>query len=123
MSAITLQQMADRVAELMEARLAVKGRGLTEKLRRGGSKLPRKIRRAAQDLATAAERAQNPKLFLQLDQSAIALAYDTCLRHLNGLQKWDRRRAMAEGWALSLVLSLAFLAALIVLVLTWRGYF
>lgn len=122
MSAITLQQMADRVAELLEARLAVKGRGLTEKLRRGGGKLPRKVRMAAQDLAAAAEMGQNPKLFLQLDQAAMALAYDTCLRHLNSLQKWDRRRAFAEGWALSLMLSLLVLAALIVLVLDWRGY-
>ena len=38
-----MQQMADRVAELMEARLRVKGEGLTAKLKRGGRFLPRRV--------------------------------------------------------------------------------
>lgn len=122
MSAITVQQMADRVAELMETRLSVKGRGLTEKLKRGGRKLPRRVRLSAVELARAAELAQNPKLFLQVDQEAVAQNYDACLRHLGGLQKWDRRRAFAESWALSLITSLLVLAAIIVGLLRWRGY-
>ncbi len=123
MSATAIQQMADRVAELMEARLGVKGRGLAEKLKRGGGKLPRRVRTAAADLSKAADMAQNPKLYLQLDQAAIAQNYDLCLRHLGGLQKWARRRAMAENWLLSLITSLVILAAIIAAILRWRGYF
>ena len=47
MSAVNVQQMAARVAELFEARLNVGGRTLAEKLRRGGRRLPRKVRREA----------------------------------------------------------------------------
>ncbi len=39
MSAITIQQMADRVAQLMEQRLRIKGAGLAEKLSRGGGRV------------------------------------------------------------------------------------
>ena len=67
MSAISIQQMADRVAELLEQRLRLKGKDLPEKLRRGGRLLPRRIRIAAKDLAEAAEQAQNPRLLVQLD--------------------------------------------------------
>ena len=123
MSAATIQQRADRVAELMETRLKVAGRGLEEKLHRGGRKLPRRERNAATELAKAAAMAQNPKLFMQLDQEAIAQAYDTCLRHLGGLQKWGRRRAFFEGWLLSVVTSMVVLAAIIAVILRWRGYF
>lgn len=122
MSAISLQQMADRVAELMETRLGIGGKGLAEKLKRGGNKLPRKVRLAASDLAKAAEMARNPKLFLQLDQAAIAEAYDLCLRHLGEVHKWDRLRGFAESWLLSLLTSLIVLGALIFVILRWRGY-
>ncbi len=122
MSAITLQQMADRVADLMESRLKVGGKGLSEKLKRGGNKLPRRVRAAAADLAKAADLARNPKLFLQLDQAAIAEAYDLCLRHLGELHRWDRVRGLAESWLLSLVTSLIVLGGLIFAVLRWRGY-
>lgn len=122
MSAISLQQMADRVADLMETRLRITGNGLGEKLKRGGNKLPRKVRHAATLLAKAAEMARNPKLFLQLDQAAIAEAYDLCLRHLGDLHKWDRIRGFAESWLLSLLTSLIVLGALIFALLRWRGY-
>lgn len=86
MSAITIQQMADRVAALMEQRLGVRGNGLAEKLRRGGRRLPRKVRAEAQELADFAEKAKNPKLLVQMDQARVAACYDGCLRYLRGLQ-------------------------------------
>ena len=122
MSAIAIQQMADRVANLLESRLKISGKGLSEKLKRGGRKLPRKVRLAATNLANWSEMSKNPKLYLQLDQEAVAEAYDTCSRHLGGLHKWDRRRAVAENWLLSLLGSLAGVALVLVLILKWRGY-
>ena len=123
MSAIAIQQMAERVAALLEERLGVKGRGLGDKVRRAGGKLPRKVREAALALARAAEMAPVPKLFLQLDPEDVANDYDVCLRFLNGLDKWDRRKGLAQSWLLSLVTSLALFALLLVLFLRWRGYF
>ena len=83
MSAITIQQMADRVAGLMEDRLGIRGKGLSEKLRRGGRSLPRTVRAQARELADLAERAKNPKLLVQIDQTRVAACYDTCVRYLS----------------------------------------
>lgn len=122
MGAVTIQQMADRVAALMEERLHIKGRGLGEKLGRGGRRLPRRVRRAAGQLAQFSEMAKSPKLLLQVDEAQVAAAYDTCVRHLGGIGLWDRRRAMLMGMLTSAMSSLLVVGMLVVGVLIWRGY-
>lgn len=122
MSAATFQQMADRVAALMEERLRIRGRGLSDKLRRGGRHLPRDVRAAAEGLARAAEQAQNPRLLIQIDPEGVATDYDTCLRHLQGLNRWDRRKAALAGMATSILFSLLAAAAIFVALLSWRGF-
>ena len=69
--------LGDRVAGLMEERLGVRGKGLTEKLRRGGRLLPRGVRAQAQELAALSEKAQNPKLLVQIDPARVASCYDS----------------------------------------------
>lgn len=121
MSALAVQQMAERVAALMEERLRLRGKGLAEKLRRSRTALPRRIRSEAAVLAEAELAARNPKLVLRLDHERIAAAYDACIRHLNGLGRWDRRRAYAAGLARSIAVQLALVALLLAAVLVWRG--
>lgn len=123
MSAISIQQMADRVAALMEERLGTRGTGLEAKLRKAGRSLPRKVRSAAEQLAQAAAMAQNPKLLLRLDHDAIAQAYDICLRHLTALPPGKRRMDRIVGIAASIAFSVLAVVVLLVLVLRWRGYF
>ena len=122
MSAITIQQMADRVAGLMEERLRVRGAGLTQKLRKGGRLLPRKVRTQAAFLAQAAALAQNPKLMMQLDQAAVAQAYDTCVKHLGRVNAWERRKSAVVGMVASMAASVLVLGALLLAVLRWRGF-
>lgn len=122
MGAVTIQQMADRVAALMEERLRVKGRGLSEQLMRGGRRLPRRVRAAAETLATAAQMAQNPRLLLQVDEGRVAEAYDLCLKHLGAVNLHGRRIALLMGLARSIAISLLAVAALVIGVLMWRGY-
>lgn len=121
MGAVTIQQMADRVAGLMEERLAVKGTGLAEKLSRGGRALPRKVRAEAEKLAEFAEMAQTPKLLLQVDEAAVAEAYDICVRHLGSLAVAGRGGALA-GLLPSVLGSLLVLALLVIGLLYWRGF-
>ena len=52
MAGASIQQMADRVAQLMEERLRLRGTGLEEKLRRGGRLLPRRRSRSSRSCAT-----------------------------------------------------------------------
>lgn len=120
MSAITIQQMADRVAGLLEERLRIRGNGLAEKLGRGGRRLPRRVRQAAEALAEAAHRSQNPKLLLTIDESAVAEAYDICLRHLSGIGASARRRGFVSSVLAQVAFGLIVVVALVIMVAKLR---
>lgn len=122
MGAVAIQQMADRVAALMEDRLKVQGRTLGQKLRRGGFHLPHKVRRQALVLARSADMARNPKLLLQIDEGRVAQAYDICIRHLNGVNVWNRRKGVMINLGASVAGSLLVVGVLLVALLVWRGY-
>lgn len=121
MGAATIQQMADRIAALLEERLRVRGTGLGAKVQRAGRILPRNIRLAGRRLAQAAAMAQNPKLLPQVDEGKVAADYDLCLRHLSGLSLWDRRKAAATATASSIIFILLAVALLTAGFLRWRG--
>lgn len=122
MSVITVQQMADRVANLLEDRLRLRGKTLQDKLRRGGRLLPRKVRREAEYLAEVAVLAQHPKVQTMLDDARIAEAYDVCVKHLRAIGAAQRLQAMVLGVVGSLAFALLVLGAALIAVLVWRGY-
>ncbi|MCX7288198.1 MAG: hypothetical protein NTW20_11765 [Rhodobacterales bacterium] len=122
MSAVAIQQMADRVAQLLEERLSLGGQDLAAKLQRGGRLLPKRVRDGAEFLAASAEKAKNPKLLGQVDMGAVSDAYDACVRHLITLDP-ARRRKDAWNGAISFVgYGLVFLIIAIIAVLVWRGF-
>lgn len=121
MSAVTIQQMADRIAELMEERLRIRGKDLPAKLRRGGRLLPRRVRQAAQDLATAAEKGRNPKLLVQIDMGAVAADYDLCLRHLTSVERRGGLRAVLVNVAATVALGLLVVGAVWLFIQYTRG--
>ncbi|WP_347310578.1 hypothetical protein [Defluviimonas sp. SAOS-178_SWC] len=122
MSGVTVQQMAGRIAELMEARLRVRGEGLAEKLRRGGRFLPRKVRREAEYLAKADEEARVPKLLSRLDHERIADAYDVCVRYLKPLGAGARRKAILLDMFTGFATGLFATGVLVIALLIWRGF-
>ena len=122
MSAVTIQQMADRVAVLLEEKLGVKGKGLSEKLRKAGGRLPSSVRAEARYLDTAAIQAQNPKLLMQVDDGRVAGAYDACVKFLAAVNPGAKRRAMLMGIASSVAFSLFVVGLLVLVVLRWRGF-
>jgi hypothetical protein len=121
MGAIAIQQMADRIAALMQERLGARGPDLAARVRHAGRRLPRGVRTAVERLAAAAAMAQNPKLLLQIDEAQVAHDYDLALRHLGAQGAADRRLA-ALGRVASVVAT-ALLAALAVALalMWWRG--
>ena len=122
MSAISVRQMAERVAGLMEQRLRVRGNGLTEKLKRGGRALPRGVRKAADALAAAAVLAENPRLLQQLEMPKVAADYDICVRYLGDLGAGARRMGLLLDWLARLAFILLVVAVLVAGVLYWRGF-
>lgn len=121
MSAVAIQQMADRVAALMEERLRLRGAGLEAKLNRAGRSLPRKVRDAGKRLAEAAHLSQNPKVLMQIDMEKVSNDYDLLMRHLQGISAWDRRLGRLLHGTASILLILVVVGVLFVAVLRWRG--
>lgn len=122
MGAISIQQMAERVSILLTERLQIKGQDLADKLRRGGGRLPRKVRRAAQEIATANELSYNPKLLLQISEEKVAENYDICVKYLTKLNKGYRLRGVLLGLSTSILFSLVAVVGLVLAVLVWRGF-
>ncbi len=94
MGSASIEQMAERVAELMADRLGISGRTLGDKLKRGGRKLPRRVRKEAEALARAATEAAHPVLSQRVDAARAARAYDACMRHLSPIgagARWRNR--------------------------------
>lgn len=122
MGAASIQQMADRIATLMEERMRLSGQGLAAKLAKGGRTLPRNFREAGERLARAAMMAQNPKLLMQVSEEQVAEDYDLCLRHLVSYSLWDRRKGFLLGATASILGILVLVALLTAGVLHWRGF-
>lgn len=122
MSAVTIQQMTDRVAQLLEERLGLGGRDLAAKLQRGGRLLPRRVREGAELLAMASEKASNPKLLGQIDMGEVSDAYDACVRHLMTIDPAGRRRDTISGMVGSVGMGVLVLVIAIIVLLVWRGF-
>ena len=121
MTQLALKQMADRISDLLDQKMRIKGKDLSDKLSKGGHRLPRRVREAAGVLARMSELAANPKLMKQVDFEAASQAYDLCLRQLGRTGFWARYGHIFEQWALSILTVLAVLAAMALAVMHWRG--
>ena len=121
MSVVTVQQMTDRVAQLLEERLRVKGATLQARLGAAGRRLPRKVRDAGAALAGAVEMTQNPRLMHQVDDETVAVAYDICVRHLTTINPASKRRGLLLDMAARVAFALLVVAVLFISVLYWRG--
>jgi hypothetical protein len=122
MSAVTVTQMASRAGDLLRARLGIRGETLEAQVARAGRRLPKRVRAAASELATAAVMVQNPKLQVQVDEERVALAYDTVVRHLGGVNPRARGRGLWASVAASAAFSVLAVGALVFAYLVWRGY-
>ena len=122
MSAATIQQMADRVEDLLEERLSVHGADLRARLKKAGRRLPRKVRNAGEKLADGLELAQNPRLYMQLNQTEFARAYDICVRHLGGIDAKHRRTGILVNLAGSVAFAVLVVLIGLIAVLYWRGF-
>lgn len=122
MSKVTIQQMADRVANLIDERLKIPGNNLESRLQRAGHRLPRDVREAGDVLVSATMMAQNPKLLMRIDDEAVASAYDTCIRHLKSVDLGKRRKGMLLDAGARIAFALLVVGAGLVAILRWRGY-
>jgi hypothetical protein len=122
MGAVAIQQIADRVAQLMDERLAVRGRTLGAKLQKGGKLLPRRIRDAAANLAEAAQKAQHPQLLGQIDMGKVAEDYDVCVRHLTAIDPAKHRQGAMRALLVAIAWGVLAVIAIVGGFMLWKGY-
>ncbi|MFD2174474.1 hypothetical protein [Rhodobacter lacus] len=80
-----LQRMCGRVSQLLAERLGARGHSLSERIASRHRSLPRKVRRAARQIAQAEAMIGAPRLARQLDEQALRQAYQTCVTYLEPL--------------------------------------
>ena len=117
-----LQARADRLAQLMEERLDIRGQGLEAKLARAGRKLPRFVRVEIEHIVLAQRMAESPKLAAQIDWDRLEKGADLVERHLRAIDAFDRRKTLAINWLAGNALNLVIVLALLLAVLVWRGF-
>ncbi|MHC0054556.1 hypothetical protein [Actibacterium sp. D379-3] len=122
MAEVTVQELADGIAGLMERRLHVGGHGLPAKVRRAGRLLPGHVRRDAQAIADALALADNPRLMRQIDLPRLEAAERRVTAWLKTVDPNKRRIDTGLSILGGIAFSVIAVFAAVVAVLVWRGY-
>lgn len=122
MAETEITALAERAAELMRQRLGASAGDLPGALRQRGRRLPRPVRRAAQELAEAAALAGHPRLRQRLDRKRAEQAGARVLSYLEPLGRAERRRRLALSMLGSVAFGLLGTLALLLGLLFWRGF-
>ncbi|KUP91313.1 hypothetical protein [Tritonibacter horizontis] len=117
----TLESALSEISTLLEKRLKLTG-AVSDCLIRARRHLPPRHRRAAADLAAAEAAFEHPKLAMMLDEAKL-------LRQARGLRLYlaevdlaDRRKGRLLDIGASVGFALLTVIALLVCVLSWRGF-
>jgi len=119
---MTYQERAERVAQMIEERLGIRGRDLETKLRRAGRLLPKSIQRDGQLLVSAVKFQGSPKLARFVDDAAVQKAHKAITKHLSELDGWDRRKGTIINLVATNAANFLAIGACLVAVLMWRGF-
>ncbi|MBK0328521.1 hypothetical protein I5535_14625 [Rhodobacteraceae bacterium F11138] len=107
---------------LLRDKLGIHATGLRAALPRARRQLPRRVGKDLKLLADAEPLLAHPKLRQTVDRASLSAAAGALTRHLEGIDKADRRK----GWWLGMLGGLAFnllaFSVLLIVVLIWRGY-
>lgn len=109
------------VSDLMKTRLGIKAPTLQGQTRKAQKRLPRKLRRAAQELSESSALATHPKLSRMIDQTNATRNAKALRKHLGSIDTAGRKRKRRLGIAASLMFNLLVLSGVILGVLVWRG--
>ncbi len=116
-----LETRAAHLAQLMEERLSLRGRGFANKLARAGRRLPRRLRREGAVIAEALAVQAHPKLARRLDQARFQRAADQLERYLRGIDPAERRKGLFLNWLAGVAFSLLLVLVILIAVLRARG--
>lgn len=116
-----LQARAERLAQLMEERMDIRGTDLAAKLSRAGRRLPKRIHRDGAVIVQALELEAHPRLSRQMNMVQVKRAADHLERFLLDVDPWARRKGKMLNWLAGIAFSLLLILGLTLAVLRWRG--
>ena len=119
---MTYDDRAGYLADMIEERLGVRGKGLSAKLKHAGRLLPKHVHRDAGVLVDALALQANPKLARRVDDRSVTAACKNVESYLSGIDPNIRRFDRIIGFLSSNALNLLVTSALVIGVLMWRGY-
>ncbi|MCC5970549.1 MAG: hypothetical protein JJU15_11385 [Pararhodobacter sp.] len=122
MPATDIPGLALQATTLMQQRLGARGDSLEQAVRARGWRLPRKVRRAAVELAEAEPMAAHPRLRLMLDEAQVERSGRLLVNYLHALGASERRWRLFLSVAASVSFALLVTIAGVISVLVWRGY-
>lgn len=105
----------------MRRKLGFRGRGLKGTLDYGRRLLPKSVRRAAEQIAAAEERAAHPKLMKQIDADTVLKAKRICERYLGSVDAHARRKQRRIDHLSVFAFNLGLFLLLVMAFLMWRG--
>ncbi|SDY41869.1 hypothetical protein SAMN05444340_107168 [Citreimonas salinaria] len=114
--------MADRLNVLFADRLHLRRGPLELRVARARRMLPAAVRRDAAYVARAARKAGHPRLEAQVDPQALSAAYDRAVQYLEGPELRQKRSLARLRVVAGMVANLLIVLALLIAVLSWRGF-
>lgn len=117
-----LNRKATRLRHLARTKFGVGGDTLEVAMRRVGRRVPKRIQSQAKIVIKAQKALGHPKLWMQVDAGRVEQAFRIVEAHLQSVDPDDRRKGFLLSMLGSLVFNLMLLAALLVLLLIWRGF-
>ena len=117
----TASTRSDRLVEMIETKIGVKGRGLEEKLRRAGRRLPKRVRSDAMQLVEAERLMAHPKLAMKANTGGLDRAYRRCADWLNGVDRSEQRKSFWLGILAQNAFNVLFVAVAFLLTVRLAG--
>jgi len=118
---MTYQDQENQIAELLEFKLGIRGKGLDRKLRKAGRALPKSVHRDANIVMDAARLQNNPKLARMVDDAQVQRAHAACETYLSAIDPWHRRQSAILGFLSTNAFNILAISAAVIAVMAWRG--
>lgn len=115
-------RMAQELETLLAEKHGLSSGPLSRRLTKGLRRAPRAVKRAADGFVQAQIQMGNPKLMRLMDKAQVESQFQTLRDHLRAIDVADRRKGLVLSLLGSLSFNLIAVAAILVILLVWRGF-
>lgn len=117
-----LQADIETLLRLIEKQFGFRAKDLRKAMRRIGRRLPKKAHRQAAVLIEASQKAQHPKLAVQLNSQVIEAAYRDLMLAVKTYDRAKIRKTAVLDQLTGLALNMFAVLVILCLILYWRGF-